>query len=267
VTANRSPRVTVVMPVFNLGRYMPAALRTVRAQTFTDFELIVVDNGSTDSHTLGVLDGCRREGLTVLRITENRGPSAARNHGIAAGRGEYVVCLDPDDLLMPRFLERTVAKLNDVAAAGIATTGVTFFGRQRGSFIPPEADFVRLLCGSVIPSCSVFRRTAWEQVGGYVERTQAPIEGFEDWSFWISIVEQGWTWAVVPEHLYRFRARKGSLSRHGLSQRPRLLRELVAQHEDSYRAHVADIVVLMDERVRGLRERGLRWQLRRVFWL
>ena len=55
MTANRSPRVTVVMPVFNLGRYMPADLRTVRAQTFTDFELIVVDDGSTDPQTLGVL--------------------------------------------------------------------------------------------------------------------------------------------------------------------------------------------------------------------
>src|SRR5262245_28434263 len=106
------PRVSVIMPVFNAGRWLPQALASVEAQTFRDFELVIVDDGSTEDRTRRLLDvAARRPGITVHR-TDNRGPSHARNLAIERARGPYILPLDADDYLAPTFLARTVPVLD-----------------------------------------------------------------------------------------------------------------------------------------------------------
>src|SRR5437870_10097558 len=104
---SHSPKVSVVIPCYDLGRYLPGAVESVLAQTYEHYELIVVDDRSTDAATVAALDGYADAGIRVLR-RPHAGVSATKNAGIEMARGEYVVVVDADDALMPRFLERTV---------------------------------------------------------------------------------------------------------------------------------------------------------------
>src|SRR5262245_10979391 len=98
--------VSVVIPCFNLGRYLGEAVESVRRQSRKPAELIIVDDGSTDAETLNLFERLAREGVTILRQA-NQGAPAARNYGIRNASGPYILCLDADDVLEPAFLEET----------------------------------------------------------------------------------------------------------------------------------------------------------------
>jgi glycosyltransferase involved in cell wall biosynthesis len=113
--------VTVVIPLYNKERYIRNTIASILAQTFRDFEIIVVDDGSTDASSKRVLE------FTDPRITlvrqENKGPGRARNVGLALAKGQYISFLDADDEWMPRFLEAAVSYLKDHSCVSVITTG------------------------------------------------------------------------------------------------------------------------------------------------
>ena len=240
-------RTSVVIPCFDLGEYLREAVESVRAQTLQPDELIVVDDGSSDPATLEVLAALEHDGITVHR-TENRGAPAARNHGIERSRGAFVLCLDADDVLLPTFLERTVAALDHAPDAAIAATHVEFVGDSQGIWEPPDFDPALLLWENCVGSASLFRRAAWRESGGY-----ADLAACQDWDLWISIVERGWRWVVVPDVLYRYRVRSGSISERGRVLRPELLPAIQERHADTYRKNSARVRVGMDAEIGRLR--------------
>jgi glycosyltransferase involved in cell wall biosynthesis len=241
--------VSVVIPCFNLGAFLPEAVESVWTQTCPPVEIIVVDDGSTDDETLRVLAELRRSGLTVLR-TDNRGVSAARNYGTSTARGEHILLLDADDVLLPRFLEETVLRLNETPAAGFVTTNYERFGEHGGIQELYDYDPITLLWrGGIIPSSTVFRRVCWEQIQGFREDLRA----MNDREFWISIVESGWTWALVREPLCRYRVRTGSLSEFRRANELDLLRKIVDVHAETYQAYCADVIFEMNQEIRRLR--------------
>ena len=256
------PTASVVIACFDLGRYLGQAIDSVLAQTYDGFELVVVDDGSTDEHTLSVLKRYEERGVSVLYMP-HRGVSAAKNTGIEAARAPYVVVVDADDLLEPTFLERTVPRLDEADDVGIVATYSRTFGKGRGVYRAPDYDPRRLLLGNVISgSGSLFRRRCWEEAGGYA------LDGLEDWHLWLSIVERGWRWVVVPETLYHFRVRRGTVSERARERRSELLAQLVELHRQTYEENVVDVVVQLDEALRASRRTWplpwLRWMLRRA---
>src|SRR5207253_1671935 len=129
------------------------------------------------------------------------------NHGIDKASGEFIVCLDADDILMPAYMEETVPVLAGRADLGIVTTHVELFGDKQGLWRTSDFAPTMLLWQNCIASASLFRKKCWQEAGGY-----ADLPAYQDWSFWISIVERGWRWTVVPKALYRYRIREGSIS-------------------------------------------------------
>ena len=240
IEGNPEPHtVSVVIPCYNLGEYLREAVGSVLCQTYPPLETVVVDDGSTDEATLRALDDCQQAGVRVLH-TPNRGAPAARNYGIGETHGEYVLCLDADDILLPTFLEETVQALAKSADVGIVTTHVEFFGTSTGVWSPTEGKLSSLLWKNRIASASLFRRKCWEETDGYVD-----LDACQDWNFWISIVKRGWRWTVVPRVLYRYRRRPGSISDVYQEQMSRIFREMVALHADIYREHYEEILVEM----------------------
>lgn len=262
---SRAPRVTIVTPVFNFVRHLEETVASVVAQTYRDWELFIVDDGSTEPAADAVLDRLERRGFAVLR-TENRGVGAARNHGIANGRGELILALDSDDKLAPTFLERTIARLDESPEAGLAVTGTRFFGSRHGKVIPPDCKLVELLCLNVVGSHGITRRTCWEEAGGWPTRDVGDVDGVDDWSFLISILEHGWTWVVVPEHLFLRRVREDSYSARNRrpERRRELLRELIRLHEPTYRDHHVDVFLVHDAKIRRLQSTGPAARARRL---
>ncbi len=205
------PAVSVVIPCYRQAEYLRLAIDSVALQRFSDWELVVVDDGSPDD-TAEVAEAqfSRLPGRRLRLIRqENAGLAAARNAGIAATRGRYVLPLDSDDALDPEYLSRTVALLEARPEVAIAVTDAALFGVEQGVWrTEPELPLHRLLTQNRFTYCALYRREVWEAVGGYEPNLTA---GYEDWDFWIGALERGFKAAHVPEPLFLYRTKGESM--------------------------------------------------------
>jgi glycosyltransferase involved in cell wall biosynthesis len=236
-----TPRVSVLMPCFNHGAFIGEAIASVAAQTLQDFEIVVVDDGSTELQTVETLNEYARSGVTVLR-TENRGLPAARNHAARHAAGEFFCALDADDRLAPEWFARAVAVLDERPGVAFVSHWLETFGDERWTWMPQRCDLSALLARNSVNGAAVVRRDAFEAVHGYDE---AMREGCEDWDLWLRLVEQGFSGFIIPEVLFYYRRRAGSMSRVMLDpdayRRP--LEVLVDKHADAYGRHLVDVLV------------------------
>jgi glycosyltransferase involved in cell wall biosynthesis len=200
-------RVSVIIPVFNAEKTVERAIESVLAQVFSDFEIVVVDDGSRD-RSREIL-ARYRDRITVLE-QRNRGPSAARNLAISRSSGEYLAFLDADDWWAPGMLARMVAELDAAPACAMAycdleivdangeALNTSLVGARRE--LPPTLDDMLHALWPIMPSGVVMRRSALEGAGGWPEQLTA----FEDVYLWLRMREQG-NFIYVPERLAAWR--------------------------------------------------------------
>lgn len=245
-----TPEASVVIPCFNQGEYLAETIASVRRQTFRALEIVVVDDGSTDPKTLGVFEEYSRQGGKVLH-TPNRGLAAARNYGISHSSGKYVLPLDADDRIAPGYLEAAVAILESDDRVGIVYPLVEFFGEREGVWQQPEFSVTRLLYENMIVASAIFRRADWERVGGYREDMSF---GWEDWDFWLSLVECGCGVTRLPEIMFYYQIRADSMTRT-LSKRQKfaLLLTLVRHHPRMYLRHAGPFLFGLGSYLLGVR--------------
>ena len=194
------PLVSVIIPCYNYGRYIWDAIRSVLAQTFKNFEIIVVNDGSTDENTIQILQEIAHPRIKILHQS-NCGLSATRNNGINASRGKYICCLDADDILDPTYLEKCLywMEKNHLDMCG---SWLREFGDSDLIFQTYKQDLESLKKENLQVVATVFKKKMWEKTGGYsVEMDQ----GYEDWEFWISILEAGGRGDIIPEPLFLYR--------------------------------------------------------------
>lgn len=203
------PKVSVIIPCYNHGRYLPEAIASVWQQTFRPYEIILVNDGSTDPETLEIISRYDTKDIKILHTT-NRGLAAARNYGISHACGKYIIPLDADDQLAPGYLSAAIQELESDPQVGIVYGLVEFFEESSGIWPQAEFSVTRLLYENMIVASAVFRHADWERVGGYRE---AMCHGWEDWDFWISLVERGRKVIRLPEVVFYYRIRKNSMTR------------------------------------------------------
>ena len=248
------PKISVIVPCHNLGRYVEEAVDSVLAQTDQDVEIIVVNDGSTDGATNAVLAALERPRTRVL-TTENRGLASARNHALAHARGRYVCALDADDRLHPQFVERTSAVLDGDPDVAFVSTWAECFGLEHWIWRQERCDFPTLLAENVVLTAALVRREAIDAIGGY--DAGRDLYGDEDWDLWISLVERGMRGTILPEVLFFYRQREGSMRRQAerADVRLRVRRNLVDKHRATYERHLTGTLLLKeDECGRLLRE-------------
>ena len=202
------PRVSVVIPCFNQGGFLHQAILSVFDQTFTDFEIVIVDDGSTDPSTVAVIDALDLPRVSVIR-QENGGLPNARNTGIRASVGEYVVTLDADDMLAETYLEELAAVLDRAPNAGYAHCWAELFGDFQAVWATRPPNPYQLLLSNSVVGCVMLRRSAWEDAGGYDE---SMVHGNEDWDLWIRLSAAGWGSVQVEKPLFRYRKHGVSMS-------------------------------------------------------
>lgn len=270
-----TPTVSVIVPCYNLGRYLPEAIDSVLAQSYTDFQILIVDDGSTDAETRRVLADYAKGELPNLQVvtSHNRGLPGAKNLGLAHTSGRYVCMFDADDRLVPEFLEKSVAVLERDSRIAFVSHWLRTFGDDESDWTPTSCDFPTLLDLNTINGAALVRRSALDAVGGFDETMR---DGCEDWDVWISLVEGGFPGTILPEVLFLYRRRPDSMSRHMMEgdRHPRLYRRLVEKHAESYRAHLTALLVRRERDLSHLRrhidaleidyERELEPQLREV---
>ena len=214
MTSDRAvPRVTVLMPVYNAARYVGDAVRTILAQTCSSFELLVIDDGSTDDspRIVASFDDSR---VRIVRNDRNLGLTPSLNRGLALARGEIIARQDADDLSEPMRLERQLAFLDanpDVAVVGswyrkIDETGQPL-GDRRLPLSDTELKWALLSYCPIVHSAAMFRRDDILVLGGYDER----FVYAQDFDLW-SRVARHHRLANLPEFLVRYRLVATSLT-------------------------------------------------------
>jgi len=210
-----APRVSIVVPCWNAGQFLPELFESLAAQTFRDFETIVVDDGSTEPTTLEAFNALP-DGVILIR-QENRGLPGARNTGFRAAQGEYVLPLDSDDRLASAFLAKGVARLDAHADLDFVFSHMQLVGARQGVLERGFNRFDQLFLNQ-LPYALLMRRAAWKRVGGYDE---AMRHGYEDWDFNLRLIMTGSAGGLIPEPLFIYRVSEGgmllskSARRHG----------------------------------------------------
>jgi len=244
------PRVSVIVTCYDLGRFLDEAIGSVLAQTFQDFEILVVDDGSTEPETTALLADYRRPKTRVLH-SANRGLPGARNLGASNTTAPYICMLDADDKLEPTYLEKTVAMLEADTSLAFVSTWLKTFGDEAWEWTPERCDLLSLLDTNVVNGAALVRREAFLAVGGLDESMR---HGCEDWSLWLEMVARGFNGAIIHEMLFLYRRRSDSMSRVMMRDEVYFenFRTLIQKHPESYRRYVGDLVLRREERIGSL---------------
>jgi glycosyltransferase involved in cell wall biosynthesis len=240
------PCVSVVIPCYNLGQFLDEAVSSVLAQTFQDFEILIVDDGSTDAATQAILAGYSRPKTRVIRAA-HAGLAAARNLGISHATGRYLCALDADDTLEPTFLEKLTRTLDEDPSLAFCSSWLRTFGDETWEWKPERCDLPTLLWEDTVLTAAVVRREVVVAVGGY--DTAMPEQGDEDWDLWLTLVERGYRGAILPEILFNYRRRAGSMSTvcwYGPGHLP-LMRYRVAKHRSTYDRYRLEVLLHQDD--------------------
>jgi glycosyltransferase involved in cell wall biosynthesis len=249
------PKVSVVIPCFNQAQFIGEAIASVQAQTCRDFEIIIVNDGSTDSESAAILDSYSSPAIKVIH-TPNRGVACARNHGIGQATGLYVLPLDADDKIADSYMEKAVAVLDSNPYVGIVYCQAEFFGEKTGLWELPEYSFPEILLWNMIFCSGFYRRSDWERAGGYNPNMKY---GLADYDFWLSLVGLGREVYQIPERLFMYRQRSGSMNKSITGdEMVYLYTQLYKNHAELYSENISIVfrhIVDLRERVKHLEDR------------
>ncbi|MHC5718487.1 MAG: glycosyltransferase, partial [Nostoc sp.] len=199
-----SPTISVVIPCYNSEKYIAEAITSVLNQTCQDFEIIIVNDGSTDNSQSVVeqlIKNYSNHQITLIKQVNSGQPAIARNRGISEAKGKYILPLDADDIITPTMLDECLNVLETDQSSAIAYTDRQDFGATDEFILAGNYDFSRLRHANHISYCALFRKDVWEKVGGY--RTN--VRGCEDWDFWIAAGAIGYFGHRIPKPLFKYR--------------------------------------------------------------
>jgi glycosyltransferase involved in cell wall biosynthesis len=225
------PLVSVIIPCYNDGNYLDDAVTSALQQTFTDIQIIIVNDGSDDKDTIQKLHSFNNPLITVLH-KENGHLSSARNHGIRYASGKYIVTLDADDKFEKTFIEKALNVLQKEASAGAVTCYLKSFGLKSYRWKPLGGDVKNFLYRQESCASAMFRKECWEKVGGYDEQMKT---GYEDWEFWIRLTAAGWKVHVLKEYLLNYRVTgKSMFLTESEPRREAIVNYIMEKHRELY---------------------------------
>jgi glycosyltransferase involved in cell wall biosynthesis len=224
------PRVSVVVPCYNGGKFLPALLASLEAQTFRDFETVLVDDGSTDPATQEALRQLP-DGVRLVR-QKNTGLPSARNTGFQNAAAPLVLPLDCDDTIAPDFLEKAVTRLRQAPSPrSFVFADMKTHGARQGILARRFNPFDQLFLNQ-LPYALLMPRAAWDHIGGYDETMR---DGYEDWEFNLRLVKAGYRGLRIAEPLFVYFVRPDGMQlSHSARRHGKLWRHIRAKHPDIY---------------------------------
>lgn len=219
---SNAPRVSMIMPVHNGARWLQSAIDSVLAQSFTSFELILVDDASSDeSPAIMVAAQAQDERVRYVRLDTNVGLPAALNRGFAEASGDLHSWTSDDNLLRPLMLEKLVALLDAHPDVGVAHSDFTVIDEDgQDQYLAHVGPIERLLFNNNVGASFLYRSSVTDALGGY----DTGLFGVEDYDFWLRAAKGGFQFMPLHEDLYRYRKHGGSLT----SQRAGQIQDLTA---------------------------------------
>lgn len=203
------PEISIIIPCYNSEATLRETLLSVREQEFENWEAIIVNDGSPDNLETIALKWVANDSRFHYHKKENGGLGNARNYGINMARGNYILPLDSDNKVRPSFIGKATVILNEDPTVGVVHGNAMCFGEKNGRWKVAPFDFERMLLGNYIDACAVYRKSLWEDVGGY--DTKIPYQGNEDWDLWLAFGTKNIKFRYLDEITFDYRVTGSSM--------------------------------------------------------
>ena len=197
--------VSIIIPSYNQAQYLEASVQSALTQTYSNTEIIIINDGSTDN-TEEVANHLQSRYPEKIKFIsqENTGVSIARNNAIQQSQGKYILPLDADDQIDKEMITKCMQILIETEVDIISTDAQTF-GEKIYKITPLEFPDCNLLYANCWIGASLYRREVWAKTGGYKQNMS---EGYEDWEFWVNAYKHGFKFKRFPEVLFLYRTKK-----------------------------------------------------------
>jgi glycosyltransferase involved in cell wall biosynthesis len=227
-----SVKVSVVIPCYNSSAFLADTVQSVLAQTLCDMEIVLVDDGSVDDTRAVIARMIAASADRDMRLVcqANAGTASARNRGISAARGRYILPLDADDLIAPTMLEECADLLDAEPRIALVYTDRQDFGDIERIWTAGKYELEHLKYFNQIAYCSMFRKSMWEDVGGY----RVNVNGFDDWDFWVACASRGFQGRHLPRPYLKHRRHQSSFMWRILHDYERLHAQIMLNNPEVY---------------------------------
>lgn len=228
-------KVSVIVPVYNMEQYIQETLLSIAQSDYHKFEVIVVDDGSTDRSLSIARQFADYDKRFIVISQTNKGVSAARNNAIMHSSGEYILPVDADNRIAPDYISKAAAVLDANPQIKVVSAQAEFFGEKSGLWQLPPFSLPLLARKNLIDTCAMYRRSDYDQTGGYCEYFTAR----EDWDFWLSMFERGGEFYRLPDIGFYYRVRKYSKRIQDRKFKRELIDNLNHRHHDFIYKHLS----------------------------
>jgi glycosyltransferase involved in cell wall biosynthesis len=202
-----NPPISIVIPCYNQGHFIKDALESIQQCDAQLFEIIIVNDGSTDILTNQYLLELQTEGYHVI-IQKNMGLGEARNSGINESKGKYILPLDADNRITPQYLTKGLEVFENDNEVAVVYGNANYFGDKTGVLKPGPFNLQRLMLSNYIDTCALIKKSAIEAVGLY---DNMKIMGFEDWDLWLRLAFKEYKFHYIDEILFDYRVVSNSM--------------------------------------------------------
>lgn len=240
----KTPLVSIIVPCYNQAEYIRETLGSVLSQTYTNWECIIVDDGSIDNTEQIVQEYCKNDSRFKYLKQTNEGPSSARNNGIKASCGKYVLPLDADDIICSTYVEKAVGMLETKSDCKLVYCKARKFGYENGPWKLENYVWENfIITNSIFCSC-VFRREDYNKTNGYNPNMKY---GYEDWDFLLSLLKPKDAVYCIPEELFFYRIKPPfakSTNTTVVNHMEFSLKQIVRNHHDIYENRFDEVLYL-----------------------
>lgn len=223
--------ISIIVPCYNQSLYMRETLDCLKKQTYQNWECVIVNDGSTDNTLEIAKEYVANDHRYILVDKTNGGLADARNAGIKASHGRYILPLDSDDLISPSYTEKAVYLLEQHPELELVYCRAKFFGDRNDEWILPTFDYTLLMYQNLIFCSCIYRRSDYDKTSGYNPNM---IYGWEDWDFLLSLLNKNSKVYKIPEVLFFYRKHGTSMLSTTNKHSQELYNQLISNHIDLY---------------------------------
>ena len=220
------PLVSVIVPIYNAAPYLQETLDSILASTYRPIEVVMMDDGSTDNSLAIAKAYCEQHAECNVFTQKNTGASAARNSAIKLSHGTYILPVDADNTIDPRYICEAVEVLCANPNIKIVSCRADFFGERTGEWKFPQFSKQLLARKNMIDTCAMYRRSDWDKTDGYMEVCGAR----EDWDMWLSLLETGGEFYRLPNIRLHYRVQKTSKRVTDRALKKELVKQINRRH-------------------------------------
>ena len=237
-------KVSVIVPVFNQGKFLSEALDSVLRQTYPYWECVIVNDGSPDNTEEVARRYLDRDGRFKYLFQQNKGLSSARNAGITNSGGEYILPLDADDVIGSTYLEKAIRHFEEFPETKLVYCKAELFGEKEGCWDLDTYDYDRFIWRNCIFCTAMYRRNDYDKTKGYNVNM---VHGYEDWDFWLTLINKEDVVHCIDEVLFYYRIKKVSMHTELTKRSKESLVQLYNNHPEIYDQYKGNILYYRSE--------------------